>query len=181
MSLDGYIEGPHHELDWSTADDELHDFFTNLLRSSDLIFYGRVTYQLMQDYWPTASQNPTLTAAELRFADAINSIDKIVYSSTLKNVSWNTQLFSVFNPGEVRQMKAKPGRDILLGGGATIAQAFMQQGLIDEYQLVVHPAAIGAGKALFGGLDQRLKLNYLWNKPFSSGAVALCYQPGGNL
>jgi dihydrofolate reductase len=179
ITLDGFIEGPHQELDWVIADDELHDYYTELLKKADLILYGRVTYELMLSYWPTAATDLSITKGMLRFANTLNPMRKIVYSTTLKNVGWNTQLVDALIPEDILKMKAEPGGDILLGGGAAIAQAFIQHGLVDEYQLLVQPVAIGSGKGLFKGIDQGLKLNFLRSKTFQSGAVALFYQPNG--
>jgi dihydrofolate reductase len=181
ITMDGYIEGPHRELDWVIPDDELHDFYADLLTSADLILYGRVTYLLMLSYWPNAPTDPATTAGMLRFAAALNPMKKTVYSSTLKDPGWNTQLVDSFNPDDIQKLKDQPGRPILLGGGASLAGQFMKHGLIDEYQLMVMPAVIGAGKSLFTGVDQPFKLNYQWSRSFASGAVVLCYQPDGKL
>ncbi len=179
ISLDGFFEGPHHELDWSIADAELHDFFADLLNSADIILYGRVTYQLMKDYWPKAHSDPNATPSELRFADAINPLNKIVYSSTLKTEDWNTQVVEKFNPEDIVKMKTQPGGNILVGGGAVIAQAFLRNGLVDEIQLAIHPVAIGNGTPLFSGIEGGIKLDYQWYRTFKSGVVVLCYQPDG--
>ena len=178
ITLDGFIEGPNRELDWVIADDDLHDFYSNLLEKADLILFGRITYELMLGYWPTAPTDPGITPAMLRYAETVNPMKKIVYSKTLKKVDWNAQLQEAFLPEEILNLKNQPGRDILLGGGATLAGLFIQHGLVDEYQLVVQPVAIGKGKALFRNQDQ-LKLDYSWSRPFPSGAIALCYHPDG--
>jgi len=179
ITLDGFIEGPHRDLDWVIADDELHDFYTRLLNHSDMILYGRVTYELMVSYWPTASSNPTIPESMVRFANALNPMHKVVFSRSLKNVGWNTRVVDALIPEEIIKMKSEEGRDILLGGGAAIAQAFLQHKLIDEFQLVMQPVAIGNGKPLFNGMHDMLKLNFMWSRPFHSGAIALCYHPNG--
>jgi dihydrofolate reductase len=180
-SMDGYIEGPNRELDWTIADEELHDFFTDVLLSGDVMLWGRVTYELMVNYWPNAHSDPQATKSELRFADALNPMKKIVYSTTLNNAGWNTEIRHTFSVDEIKEMKTHSGGNILLGGGATLAQPFFVNGLVDEYQLVIHPAAIRNGKALFGGLHAMLKLDLQWSRRFSSGAVVLCYQPAGKM
>src|SRR4030043_1714799 len=86
ITLDGYIEGPHRELDWVIADDEVHDFYSDLLENIDLVLFGRVTYELMAGYWPTATNDPSLPAGMLRYANTINPMKKIVFSTTFKNV-----------------------------------------------------------------------------------------------
>ena len=181
ITLDGYIEGPKRELDWVIADDELHDFYSQLLKNADVILYGRVTYQLMLSYWPKAPDDTTIPKSMVRFAETLNPMHKVVFSKTMKNAGWNTSVVDTLNPEEILEMKSEQGNDILLGGGASIAQAFIQHGLIDEYQLLVQPVAIGIGKALFNGIHDILKLNFIWSRPFHSGAIALCYRPDGRV
>lgn len=179
ITLDGYIEGPHRELNWVIADDDLHDFYSDLLASADLLIFGRVAYQLMADFWPNAPSDPSLSPGELRFANTLNPMRKIVYSKTLENVGWNTTIIKNLVPEEIMAIKAQPGKNILLSGGASIAQAFQQYGLVDEYQLMVQPVVIGNGNHLFAKVDGILKMNYCWSRSFGSGAVVLCYQPIG--
>jgi len=181
ITLDGYIEGPNRELNWVIADDELHDFYTKLLKNADLILYGRVTYELMLNYWPTATSDSTIPGSMVRFANTLNPMSKVVFSRTLKNVGWNTKVVEALNPGEILKMKSEEGRDILLGGGASIAQVFMKYKLIDELQLVIQPVAIGRGKPLFNGMHDMFKLNLIWSQPFRSGAIALCYLLNGGV
>jgi len=181
ITLDGYIEGPHHELDWMIPDDELHDFYTSMLGNADLMLYGRVTYQLMQNYWPTAPTDPHATPAMHRFANAINPIRKLVFSKTLKETGWNAQIVHALNTSEINQLKNQPGADILLGGGANLARQFMQQGLVDEYQLVLMPVVIGSGTALFRDVTGLPKMDFQWSRTFASGAVVICYRPDGRL
>jgi dihydrofolate reductase len=179
ITLDGFIEGPHRELDWVIPDDALHDFYTNLMQGADLILYGRVTYELMAGYWPSATSDLNATPSMQRFAQTLNPMRKIVFSRTLKQVGWNSELRSTFNPQEIRTMKTEPGADILLGGGAAIAQAFLENHLVDEYIPVIQPVAIGSGKALFGGLSGLPYLELLWSQRFASGAIALSYKLDG--
>ncbi len=179
MSLDGFIEGPHKELDWSIADAELHDYYAQELSEADLIIFGRVTYQLMADYWPTAGSDPHTSPSERRFANALNPMRKIVYSKTLKHVDWNTQLMHEFDPLQIQALKEEEGRPILIGGGASMATAFIEHGLVDEYRLMIHPVAIGKGKALFGGITKPLNLEFVSSQRLSSGAVALQYRSNG--
>jgi dihydrofolate reductase len=176
ITLDGYIEGPHRELDWVIADDDLHDFYSDLLEQTDLIMYGRVTYELMVRYWPIARSDPSLPMSMHRYANTINPMKKVVFSTTLKNAEWNTQVIHTLIPKEISKLKVQPGGNIALGGGAAIAQAFIQHGLVDELQLLVQPVAIGEGKPLFNGIRDLLKLDFLWSRSFDSGTVALCYR-----
>jgi dihydrofolate reductase len=180
ITLDGFIEGPHGELDWVMADDELLDFYTSLLENGDLLLYGRVTYELMASYWPTAAADPKATPGMQHFAHALNPMRKIVFSKSLKEVGWNTQIASAFIPEEIQAMKAQPGSTILLSGGASMAQAFFEHRLVDEYIPVIQPAALGNGKALFSGIMGMPKMDFQWSRRFSSGAVALCYRMNGS-
>jgi dihydrofolate reductase len=175
ITLDGYIEELLRERDWVIADDELHNFSTRLLENADLVLSGRVTYTLFVNYWPTATGDPSLSASMRHFARTIEPMQKIVFSKTLDNVSWNTRIYTSVNPEEFKKIKDQPGRDIVLFGGATIVQAFMELGLVNEYQLLLHPVAIGNGRPLFSWIQDVLKMNLLWSQPFQSGAVALCY------
>jgi dihydrofolate reductase len=180
-TLDGFIEGPHRELDWVIADDDLHEYYASLLKNSSIILYGRVTYELMISYWPTASNDPNATKSMVNFANALNPLPKIVFSKTLQHVGWNTTVQQAVVPEEINRMKSEPGGNIILGGGAVLAQTFIKNKLVDEIQLMVQPVAIGAGKALFQGIEGGMKLKYLRSQTFQSGAVALCYQPDGKL
>ena len=110
ITLDGYIEGPHRELDWVKADDELHDFYSDLLEQTDLILFGRRTYELMISYWPKAPSDPTLSKGMLRYANTVNPMKKIVYSTTLKKADWNAQVMNKLNPEEIKKMKEQPGK-----------------------------------------------------------------------
>jgi dihydrofolate reductase len=177
--MDGFIEGPNRELNWVLADDELHDFYTQLLQEADLMLYGRVTYELMVSYWPQADSDPNATPAMKRFAKTLNPMQKIVFSRTLKNPGWNTQVMNAVNPQDIQVMKAQPGNNILLSGGAGLARAFISHGLVDEYQLLIQPTAIRQGKALFGGLKETVALDFMGSQRLASGVVALCYRPNG--
>lgn len=179
-TIDGFFEGPHHELDWTIADDELHEYYAQLLKTAGVILFGRVTYELMLSYWPNAYNDPNNTKSELDFADAINPLPKIVYSNTLQHVGWNTTVRKAVIPEEIRKMKNEPGGDIFIDG-ATLAQAFINYGLVDEIQVMMHPVAIGAGIPLFKGIDGGMKLTYLRSQVLQSGAVALTYQPYGKI
>jgi dihydrofolate reductase len=181
ITLDGFIDGPHRELDWVVADDELHNYYTQLLNHAVMMLYGRVTYQLMASYWPRATTDTTIPDSMLRIAKALDPMRKVVFSKTLNKVGWNTQVKKLLIPEEIKKMKAEANGDILLSGGAAITQAFIAQGLVDEFQLVVQPVAIGEGKSLFGGFRDMLKLNFQWSRPFTSGAVALCYHLDGKM
>jgi dihydrofolate reductase len=172
MTLDGCFD--HTAV---IADDELHEKAAALFRSADVVLYGRVTYQLMADYWPAAAADASLSPGVREFTDAINGIPKIVFSKTLQDVSWDTTILRAVDAEEIRAMKSRPGKDILLGGGGKIAREFMNLGLIDEYRLIVQPIILGKGKRLFADLDARRDFQLIGQDVRRSGAVELIYKP----
>ena len=175
VTLDGFFEGLHQELDWSIADAEMHDFYAKLEEGADLLIYGRVTYQMMASYWPTAPSDPNATPSEIRFANALNPKPKIVYSKTISQAGWNTQVKNTFDPEEIREMKSQEGSYILLGG-AKIAKVFFDHGLVDEYYPMIHPVAIGAGNAVFSGVSVLPRLEMQAIHRLASGAVDIQYK-----
>ncbi len=154
VSLDGFFEGPGHELDWQLVDDELLGHFNEWLGGMSAFLDGRVTYELMAGYWPTADQDPSASPLVAEFAGIWRDMPKIVFSRTLERAGWNATVVSELVPGEIVALKAQPGGDMVLGG-ADLAAAFMRHDLIDEYRLYVHPVLIGRGRSLLasGSLD----------------------------
>jgi dihydrofolate reductase len=172
MTLDGYCD---HTA--ATADDEILHHYSELLRSADTLIYGRITYQLMESYWPAIVKKPTGDAPTDEFAVLIDNISKIVYSRTLKDVDWkNTQLKKEIIKEEVVDLKRHAGQSILVGSPSLIV-TFMQLGIIDEYQLCVHPIILGSGLPLFKYINDKITLKLLMTKTFASGAVTLYYEP----
>ena len=172
MTLDGFCN--HTAM---IADDEIHQHYNDLLSSADTLIYGRITYQLMESYWPTVVQNPTGNKPADEFAVLIDNISKIVYSRTLKNVEWkNSTLKKNIIKEEVLDVKRKPGKNIIVGSPGLIV-AFAQLDLIDEYQLGLQPTIEGSGLPLFKNIRDRINLKLLKTKTFSSGVIALYYAP----
>ena len=170
MTLDGFCD--HTSMD---ADDEIHQHYGELLRSADTAIYGRITYQLME-YWKSVVENPTGNRSTDDFAEAIDEIDKIVYSRTLESVDWrNTQLKREIVKDDLVELKQQDGRDILVGSPGMIV-ALGNLGLIDEYQIAVHPAVVGAGLPLFKNIRERIELKLQKTKTFGCGAVVLYYE-----
>jgi dihydrofolate reductase len=158
------------------ADDELHDFFTNLLNGVDVVLMGRKTYQLMKNFWPVAYDNPHSTKSMLRFADKYNPMKKIVFSKTITEVNWeNSQLANKDLPRMVSELKKQKGKNIL-AGSISIAAQLLKLNLIDEFWFVVQPIIAGKGKQLFDDLNERRNLKFIDFKQFNSGVVALHYQ-----
>jgi dihydrofolate reductase len=174
VSLDGFMAGPNGELDWFVVDEEFNDYANDLLSKVDAILFGRVTYQLMANYWPT----PSAITNEPLIADKMNNLPKIVFSKTLEKVEWNNSRLVKDNiEGEISKLKQQPGKDIVIFGSGSIVSTFTQSGLIDEYRITVNPVVLGSGKPLFKSIKDRIKMKLLKKKTFDSGVVLLYYEP----
>ena len=175
VSLDGFVEGPNRELDWVIVDEELHKHFNDQARAADTFLYGRRLYELMARDWPTADTNPLAPEYVVEFARIWKDKPKIVFSKTLEKVEWNSRLVRDNIADEIAKLKRQPGKDMDLGG-PTIASTFMRLGLIDEYQLLVHPVVLGGGTPFFPALDNPINLRLVETRTFGSGVVLLRYQ-----
>jgi dihydrofolate reductase len=172
MTLDGFCD--HTAM---IADDEIHQHYNELLSNADTLLYGRITYQLMESYWPTVVANPTGNKPTDEFAVLIDNISKIVFSRTLKSVDWkNTELKKDVIKEEVLELKRQAGKSILVGSPSLIV-ALTQLELIDEYQLGVQPIVLGSGLPLFKNVKDSVNLTLLKTKTFGCGAVTLYYEP----
>jgi dihydrofolate reductase len=157
------------------ADDELHDFHTNLLVSVDTILFGRKTYELLESFWPNADKDPASTKSMIDFANKINPVHKIVFSNTLDQVTWNnTDLIRNNMVEEVIRLKHQRGKHLSIGG-ISIASELANHKLIDEFWFLVQPIVLGKGKRLWQGLNQKMNLKLLDSKAFNSGVVVLHY------
>ena len=173
MTLDGFCD--HTAV---IADDEILQHYNDLFRNADTILYGRITYQLMESYWPSVVKNPTGNKPTDEFAVLIDNISKIVFSHTLKNVDWkNVKLAREGIKEEVSELKQQAGKNILAGSRSLIL-ALLNLNLIDEFQLCVHPIILGNGLTpLLKRINNRINLKLLRTKSFSCGAVTLYYEP----
>jgi len=181
MTLDGFCD--HTAM---IADEEIHQHYNELLSNAGTLIYGRITYQLMESYWPFVVKNPTGNKPMDEFAVLIDNILKIVFSRTLKNVDWkNTKLKKEIIKEEVLELKQSRSqspvdnggsKNILVGSPGLIV-ALMQLDLIDEYQLCVHPVISGKGLPLFKNVKDRINLKLLKTKIFGSGSITLYYEP----
>ena len=171
ITIDGYCG---HE-SMVAADDELHEYFTGLLRESGVEIFGRNTYQLMYPYWHDVAVNQSESKTTNEFARTFDSIPKIVFSTTLQSVEWNnTTLLHSNLREEILKLKKQPGKNISIGG-LNIASQVAQWNLIDEYRFVVHPIIAGKGPRLFESVNN-LTLKLVGSKTFRSGVVALHYK-----
>jgi dihydrofolate reductase len=171
MTLDGFCD--HDKM---SADDEIHDHYTELLRDAGAVIYGRKTFELME-FWPPLVANPSGIAAMDDFAVAIDNVHKIVYSRTLEKMDWKTaELKRELIKEEIVALKQQEGKPIYIGSPSMIVQ-LANLGLVDEFQLVIHPTIIGHGLPLFKDVDDRIDLRYINSKTFGCGAVIHTYEP----
>lgn len=168
MTLDGFCD---HTA--GIPDDEIHQHYNDLLSNADTILFGRITYELMENFWPGVVKNPTGNKPIDEFGVLIDNIGKIVFSRTLNNVNWkNTKLRNEITKEELLKLKQQTGKSILVGSPSLIV-ALTKLDLIDEYQLVVHPVLLGSGLPLFKNLGERVDLKLIKTKTFHCGAAAL--------
>ncbi len=173
VSLDGYFEGPNRDISWHNVDAEFNEYAVDMLNSVDTLLFGRVTYELMANYWPTADamKNDPIVAEKM------NSLPKIVFSRTLDKVEWqNTRLVKDNIAEEIQKLKKQSGKDMVILGSGSIVSALAPLGVIDEYRIMVNPVVLGSGKSLFKGIKDRLNLELLKTRTFKSGNVLLFYQ-----
>ncbi len=173
VSLDGFIAGPDGGIDWSVPDEELFRFHTQRVQETDMQLCGRRLYETML-YWETAEESP-LTADHVRFAQAWKALPKVVFSTTLESVVGNTRLARDGVGEEVARLKQQPGQDIAVGG-AGLARACMELGLIDEWRLFVNPVLLGGGTPYFPALDDRINLELVETQTFASRVVYVRYR-----
>lgn len=172
MTIDGFCD---HTA--SIADEEIHRHYNELLRAADAIIFGRITYQLMESYWPAVVQHPTGDTSTDDFAASMDNISKIVYSRTLVHADWkHTTLKKEVVKEEIAELKRQAGKSILVGSPSMIA-AFTQLGVIDEYQFGVQPIILGSGLPLFASIRDRIDLRLVQTKTFVCGAVTMYYEP----
>ena len=175
MTLDGFCD--HTAM---IADDEIHEHYNDLLRNAGTLIYGRITYQLMESYWPTVVKNPTGNQPTDDFAVLIDDIPKIVYSRKLKNVVWkNTTLKKDIIKEEILELKQSRngGSKPIVVGSPSLIVALAQLGVVDEYQLSIQPTVLGSGLPLFKSIRDRIDLKLLKTKTFGCGAVTHYYEP----
>jgi dihydrofolate reductase len=175
VSLDGYFEGPDHDLGWQLVDEELHQHFNDWLATAGGFLDGRVTYELMASHWPAADQDPAASAQMIEFSRIWRDMPKIVFSRTLERAGWNTTIVREVVPDQIAELKARPGGDLVIGG-SVLASAFWAYDLIDELRLYVQPVLLGRGRLLFQPSDVTLGFRLAEARPFGSGVVLLRYE-----
>ena len=175
LTLDGYIAAAGDDIGWSGPSDELFQWWLDQERASGLSLYGRKLWETMSSYWPTGDQQPNATRAEIEFARNWRDTPKVVFSSTIDKVDWNTRLVTGDAIAEITRLKTGDG-GVMSIGGATLAAAAMRAGLIDEYELATFPVLVGGGTPFFTSLDSWVNLNLVETRTFPGGVVLTRYE-----
>ncbi|HEX7845649.1 MAG TPA: dihydrofolate reductase family protein [Chitinophagaceae bacterium] len=176
ISLDGFVAGPNGEMNWIKANEELFAYVGKRIGEGDTALYGRVTYQMMESYWPTAANKPNASTHDIEHSKWYANVHKVVLSKTLKEADLiNTTIISDNLADSINQIKQQEGGDILLFGSPTATHALMKQDLIDGYWLFVNPIILGQGIPLFADIKDTIKLKLLNTRQFSIGVTELNY------
>jgi dihydrofolate reductase len=176
VSLDGFMAGPGGEIDWFQVDREFESYAVDLARTVDTLLFGRVTYELMASYWPTATE----MTDDRRIIEIMNSYPKIVFSKTLEKAEWNNSGIARESAVEaVAKLKQLKGMDMIVYGSGSIVSALAKADLIDDYRIFVSPTILGAGIPLFREMSGRIPLKLVHTKSFGTGLTVLSYTPAG--
>lgn len=177
ISLDGFVAGPNGEMDWIKFDQELFDYVGERISKGDTSMYGRVTYDMMESYWPKAGEQPNATKHAIEHSKWYNNVHKVVLSKTIKGEGLaNTTIISDNLSDKINEIKRSGDKEILLFGSPTATHALIQQDLIDGYWLFVNPTILGKGIPLFVDIKDKIKLNLLpVTRQFACGVTELNY------
>lgn len=177
ISLDGFVAGPSGEMDWIKIDQELFDYVGKRISKGNTALYGRVTYEMMESYWPTAADKPTATKHDIEHSKWYKQVHKVVLSRTIEGVDLpNTTIINDNISDRLNQIKQESGNEILLFGSPTATHSLIQQNLIDGYWLFVNPIILGQGIPLFVDIKQKTKLKLMSTRQFTSGVTELNYE-----
>ena len=175
LSLDGYIAAPGDDLGWSVPSDELFGWWSDRVAATGLALYGRRLWETMSSHWPTADQQPGATPAQIEFARRWRDMPKVVFSSTVATVDWNTRLVPGDAVTEITRLKAEDGGPMDVGG-ATLGAAAVRAGLVDEYVVVTHPVLVGGGARFFPALERWVDLRLVETRTFPDGVLLTRYR-----
>jgi len=176
ISLDGFVAGPNGEMNWIKVDQEIFDHVGKRIGKGDTAMYGRVTYQMMESYWPEAGKKPGASTHDIEHSEWYSKVHKIVLSKTLEDAPMtNTEIIRDNLAEKINKIKQNDGEDILVFGSPTATHSLIDLDLIDGYWLFVNPVILGQGIPLFTGIKDKKKLQLLSTRPFTSGVTELNY------
>src|SRR5689334_1314878 len=177
VSLDGFVAGPNGEMDWIKVDDQMFEYAGQRTNESDTALYGRVTYQMMEGYWPTAADQPNATKHDIEHSTWYNKVDKVILSKTMEGQQLpNTIIISDDIEHRVKALKQQAGKEIIIFGSPGAVHSLLQYDLIDEFWIFVNPILLGKGTPLFKNVQQLTKLQLVATKAFGCGVVCLHYK-----
>jgi dihydrofolate reductase len=179
LSLDGFLAGPNGEMDWIHVDDDLFAFVNQIFHTADTAIYGRVTYDMMNSYWPTAGDAPGASVHDVEHSRWLDEASILVVSQSLQEpVAWGNRGKTaqvVRSVDAIAEAKAQQGQDLVAIGSARLAQSLVQRGLVDDYWLFINPIILGGGMSLFSERDEAQKLELVDTRRFGGGVVSLRY------
>jgi len=177
ISLDGFVAGPNGEMGWIKVDEEIFDYVGKRISEGDTALYGRVTYQMMESYWPAAGTKPGASRHDIEHSKWYNNVHKVVLSKTLNETGLtNTTIISDNLADKLNEIKNRPGNDIALFGSPTATHSLLQLGLIDGFWLFVNPIVLGQGIPLFTDIKDKIKLKLVpVTRQFGCGVTELNY------
>jgi len=176
ISLDGFVAGLNGEMDWIKVDEEIFDYVGKRISEGDTALYGRVTYEMMENYWPAAGDGSTASKHDIEHSKWYNKVHKVVLSKTMKDAGLaDTTIISDKLADRINEIKHQAGKEILLFGSPTATHSLIQLGLIDGYWLFVNPIILGRGIPLFADIKDKIKLKLLTTRQFTCGVTELNY------
>ena len=176
-SLDGFVAGLNGEMNWIKVDEAMFDFVATMTAEADTALYGRVTYEMMQGYWPNAANKPNASKHDKEHSAWYNSVSKIVLSTSLNEKALtNTRVISDGLTEKINAIKQQEGKNILIFGSPRASHSLLQEGLVDEFWIFVNPILLGKGIPLFKNIMETTQLKLVETKIFSQGVIALHYE-----
>ncbi len=176
-SLDGFVAGMNGEMNWINVDESIFDFVATMTDQADAALYGRVTYQMMQSYWPTAGDKPNASKHDKEHSAWYNKVSKIVLSNTLNEKELtNATVISDGIKDKINEIKKQDGKNILIFASPSASHSLLHEGLVDEFWIFINPILLGEGMPLFKNITEKTKLKLVESKTFSCGVIALHYE-----
>lgn len=181
-TLDGFVAGPHDEMDWLLADDHLQRYERDLVENSGSLMLGRITHADFAGHWPQVARNPEEPDGSRGYARRVDAMEKIVVSASGNTATWeNTRRLAHIDPDEIAELKRGPGGDILVYGSLGLVRSLADLRLVDEFHFLVHPVFLRRGKELFDGGQPPVRLGLVSAEPFGSGVVLMKYGPADDV